>query len=290
MSRRIAVRGVHYALREWGSGAPLLLLHGFTGAAALWEPLALAFAARHRVIAVDLLGHGASDAPRAAARYGMAHAVADLAALLDALRVERTALLGYSLGGRVALGLAVEQPQRVGALVLESSSPGLAAPVERAARRAADATLAARLARDGLPAFVDAWMAQPLFASQARLAPARRAAARAQRLDNRIEGLAGSLRGLGSGAQPSYWPRLAALPMPVLLLAGGLDAKFTGIARAMRARIPRAALRIVADAGHAVHLEQPQAYREAVSSFLAAAPTLTDSRGAAAGRSLETRA
>jgi 2-succinyl-6-hydroxy-2,4-cyclohexadiene-1-carboxylate synthase len=268
MNRRIAVRGLGYAVREWGSGAPLVLLHGFTGAASLWEALAATLAARHRVVAVDLLGHGASDAPRDAWRYGMPHTVADLAALLDALHLPRTAVLGYSLGGRVALGLALQHPERVSALVLESSSPGLADPVERAARRAADATLAARLEQDGLATFVDEWMAQPLFASQARLGPAQRAAARALRLSNRVEGLAGSLRGLGSGSQPSYWPRLRTLPMPVLLLAGAHDAKFTAIAQEMQARMPHAALRVVPDAGHAVHVERADQYAGLVESFL----------------------
>lgn len=265
MTRRIVVRGVGYGVREWGDGAPLVLLHGFTGCAALWEPIAAGLAARFHVVAVDLLGHGDSDAPGDAWRYGMPHAVADLAALLDALHIERTALLGYSMGGRVALAFAAEQPARVDALVLESASPGLADPIARAARRAADADLATRLERDGVATFVDAWMAQPLFASQARLDPPRRAAARAQRLANRVAGLAGSLRGLGTGSQPSYWPRLAGLPMPVHLLAGGLDAKFTAIAQAMQSHIPHATLRIVEHAGHAVHLECADAYTRLIS-------------------------
>jgi 2-succinyl-6-hydroxy-2,4-cyclohexadiene-1-carboxylate synthase len=270
--RRIAVRGVGYGVREWGSGAPLVLLHGFTGCAELWTPLANALADRWRVVAVDLLGHGDSDAPADAWRYRMPHAVADLAALLDALQIERTALLGYSLGGRVALAFAIEQPGRVAALGLESASPGLADPIERAARRAADASLASGLEVDGIEVFVDAWMAQPLFASQARLDSSHRAAVRAQRLTNRVDGLANSLRGLGTGSQPSYWPRLANLPMPVLLLAGGLDEKFTAIARDMQSRIARAALRIVEDAGHAVHVERADEHARVVGSFLQGVP------------------
>ena len=268
---RIAINGVHYAVRRWGAGPPLVLLHGFTGSSLLWESHAAAFAACFDTIAVDLLGHGSSAAPDDPARYGMAQTVADLAAVLDSLRLERTALLGYSMGGRAALALAIEQPARVSALVLEGASPGIADGAERAARVAADAALARRIERDGVAAFVDAWLAQPLFASQARLDPRTRAAARAQRLTNCAAGLAASLRGCGSGAQPSYWHRLHTLAVPTLLLAGAHDAKFQALARAMQERIPDATLRIIADAGHATHLEQPRAFQGAVLSFLSPA-------------------
>ncbi|MEO8604531.1 MAG: alpha/beta fold hydrolase, partial [bacterium] len=196
----IAVNGVRYAVRSWGSESPLVLQHGFTGSSALWTVHAKAWAAHWRVVAIDLLGHGASEVAIDAARYAMAPTVADVAGLLDALGIERCALLGYSLGGRVALAFALEQPRRVAALILESASPGVAAADERAARAAADEQLAARLERDGISAFVEGWMAQPLFATQARLAASRRAAARAQRLANSAAGLAASLRGLGTGA------------------------------------------------------------------------------------------
>jgi 2-succinyl-6-hydroxy-2,4-cyclohexadiene-1-carboxylate synthase len=267
-STRIAVNAVHYAVREWGAGPPLVLLHGFTGSGALWRAHAAALAGRCRVIAPDLLGHGDSDAPPDPARYAMPWALADLAALLDALGVGRAALLGYSLGGRVALAFAVEHPARVAALVLEGASPGIADPDERAARRAADAALAVRLERDGVAAFVDAWMAQPLFATQASLPDAVRAAARAQRLRNDPVGLAACLRGLGTGSQPSYWHRLHALSMPVLLLAGAHDAKFQALARAMRESIPDATLRVVPGAGHTTHLENPAAFQRLARGFL----------------------
>lgn len=274
----IAINGVHYAVRQWGAGPPLLLLHGFTGSGGLWEPQATMLSARFHVIAPDLLGHGDSDAPADPARYAVPRAIAELAALLDALGVERTALLGYSLGGRLALAFACEQPHRVASLILEGASPGLADAGERAARRAADEQLAQRLERDGLAAFIDAWMAQPLFATQAALPAAVRAAARGARRRNDPVGLAACLRGLGTGGQPSYWDRLEALPMPTLLLAGEHDAKFRAIATAMAERIPDASLRVVADAGHTTHLENPAAFQQLVRAFLMptdAAQTLT---------------
>ena len=278
---RIAVNGVRYAVRQWGAGPPLLLLHGFTGSGALWEAHAAELAAHFHVIAPDLLGHGDTDAPADPARYALARAIADLAALFDALGIARSAVLGYSLGGRLALAFAVEQPRHVGALVLEGASPGIADADERAARRAADDRLAQQLDSDGLAAFVDAWMAQPLFATQAALPAAMRAAARAARLRNDPAGLAACLRGLGTGSQPSYWQRLHELAMPVLLLAGEHDPKFQALARAMGERIPEATPCVVPGAGHTTHLENPAAFRRLVRAFLApaiaadAAQTLT---------------
>jgi len=268
-ARSVAVGDVRYAVRTCGDGPPLVLLHGYTGSSALWTALAAQLAPNFRCIAIDLLGHGDSSAPPDPARYAMAATLTDLAGLFDALGLERAALLGYSMGGRVALAFAIEHPQRVTALLLEGASPGLADAGERAARASADAALAARITRDGTDAFIDTWMAQPLFASQARLDADTRARARRQRAANSALGLAASLRGLGSGAQPSYWHRLHELTMPVLLLAGADDAKFQALARAMARRIADATLQPIAAAGHATHLEQPAAFAHAVEAFLA---------------------
>ncbi|MGH2519178.1 MAG: 2-succinyl-6-hydroxy-2,4-cyclohexadiene-1-carboxylate synthase, partial [Chloroflexota bacterium] len=207
-----------FNVRLAGSGPPLLLLHGFTGSSANWLPLLPRLAAEHHVLALDLIGHGDSDAPTATAAYAMDAAVHDLATLLDALRVPRADVLGYSMGARVALAFAVHQPARVRRLVLESGSPGLADEGERGARRASDERLAEMLERDGVQPFIDFWEGQPLFASQASLPPARREELRRQRLRNSSTGLAGSLRGMGTGSQASLWDRLPDVQMPALVL------------------------------------------------------------------------
>lgn len=267
---RLAVNGVQLRLEVSGAagGEPLVLLHGFTGCAANWRALSAAWAGRYQSVAFDLLGHGRSDAPADPARYAMAATVADLAAVLDQLGLRRVVVLGYSLGGRVALHFAAAYPEWVRALILESASPGLATAAERQARIATDEALAARLERDGLQAFVDYWERLPLFASQTRLSAEARAALRAQRLQNNPAGLANSLRGLGTGAQPALWDHLPAIATPTLLVAGALDEKFTLIAQQMAARLPNARLDIVPDAGHTVHLEQPEAFIASVAGFL----------------------
>ena len=262
------IGGLRYAVEEAGAGEPLVLLHGFTGRAANWRPLLTRLAEQWRVIAIDLPGHGDSDAPAAVARYKMRYVAADLAALLTRRDAAPAHWLGYSMGGRLALYTAVTHPGVVRSLILESATAGLPDAAERQARRAADKALAARIERDGIAAFVAEWERQPLFAGVARLPNEARAALHDQRLANSPLGLANSLRGMGTGAQPPLWSRLTTMAAPTLLIAGELDAKFVALNERLAATIPGARLRLMADAGHTVHLEQPEAFVAEVIGFL----------------------
>lgn len=262
------VNGQTFHVETAGDGPPLLLLHGFTGSAANWRNHISVFSRHFRTMAIDLLGHGGSASPAEAARYSMAQCVEDVNGILTALQVDSAAVLGYSLGGRVALSLSATYPERVSHLLMVSGSPGLASAEERAARITSDEALAAQIERDGLEAFVNYWENIPLFASQKSLPAAVRAALRHQRLQNNALGLANSLRGLGTGVQPSLWERLSEIKTPTLLLAGELDTKFTNIAQQMAARLPNAHLHIVPGAGHAVQLEKPEIFQARVLNFL----------------------
>lgn len=266
-SARIMVNGVRLNVEISGSGPPLLLLHGFTGSVATWKPFRHAWRG-FTLIAVDLLGHGRSDSPDAWQRYSADHCVADLLAVLDALAVQRTSVLGYSMGGRIALHLAVAAPERVWALVLEGSSPGIEDARERAARRESDWALAEAVERDGVMAFVDRWQELPLFASQARLPEAARHSLRRQRLRNNPIGLANSLRGMGVGVQQPLWADLPKLAAPTLLLVGAEDHKYRCLAHRMATLMPNARAVVVPGAGHAVHLEQPETFASEVEGFL----------------------
>jgi 2-succinyl-6-hydroxy-2,4-cyclohexadiene-1-carboxylate synthase len=249
-------------------GSTLVLLHGFTGSAAGWGSHLETFAAcGWRVIALDLPGHGQSDAPDEPQYYSMECCQQYILAALKELGVKQgeAVLLGYSMGGRIALYTAFSGFFR--ALILESASPGLEDPVEREQRRISDEALAASIERDGVPAFVDRWEKLPLFASQRTLPPETQEALRSQRLNNRASGLARSLRGVGTGAQPSLIARLPTLHIPALLIAGELDTKFTAIARSMAQALPQSQLHIVPGAGHAVHLEQPEEFDMLVEDF-----------------------
>jgi 2-succinyl-6-hydroxy-2,4-cyclohexadiene-1-carboxylate synthase len=237
----------------------LLLIHGFTGSGAAWADHLPALERRFAVMAVDLPGHGANT--RAASVEAEAD---DLAAQLGDRRAH---VLGYSLGARVALRLAVVHPRVVGRLVLESPSAGIADPAERAARRRADEELAAGLERDGIEAFVDRWERNPVFATHAELHPAVAARQRAIRLANRPDGLASSLRLAGQGAMLPLHDRLVEVRARTLVIAGALD-PVRARAEQVAAGIPGARLAVVDGAGHTPHLERPDAFRSLVIDFL----------------------
>ena len=265
---RLAVNGVRLEARAAGTGPPLLLLHGFTGRGASWASHLAAFRRRHRTIVVDLLGHGRSDAPTDPARHAVECQADDLAALLARLDAIPADVLGYSMGARIALRLALDHPAAVRRLVLESPSAGIADADERAARRARDDALAATIERGGIPAFVDRWEAQPIFTSQVALSPAARRRLRAQRLANRVEGLAASLRGAGQGIAHPVGGELGVVHAPALVIAGALDATGRRRAEAVAVALPDARFAIVEGSGHAPHLERPAAFRRLVSAFL----------------------
>ncbi len=215
--------------------ADLVLLHGFTQTGASWDGVVRELAGRYRALAPDL-GPGPWEAELDR---------------LEALAPPAFTLAGYSMGGRLALALALRIPERVRRLVLVSASPGLADPGERAARREADEALATRIEAIGDEAFAREWAAQPLFADQ----PAEvAAAAHEDRMRRSAAEHAVQLRGLGTGVMPPLWDRLGELAMPVTLVVGERDAKFRAIAERMG--LPAV---VVPGAGHAVHLEAPVA-------------------------------
>lgn len=239
-----------------GTGDPVVLIHGFTQSGLSWEPLAQRLAVVHTVITVDAPGHG-----------GSAAVVADLdagAAMIGAAG-GRGAYVGYSMGGRFALHLALARPDLVTSLVLVSTTAGIDDPDERAARRRDDDLLAERVERDGVEAFLRWWLSRPLFATL----PAQ-AAALDSRLGNSAAGLASSLRQAGTGAQVPLWDRLGQLSMPVLVVAGELDDAYLARAHRLVEGIgANATLVAVAGAGHSVPLEAPEVLAAALESFLA---------------------
>jgi len=251
-----------------GEGRPLLLLHGFTGSARSWSRQMASWSAGHRIVAPDLLGHGGSDAPADPAAYVPERQADDLAELLGLLDASPVAVVGYSMGARLALVLALSHPDMVERLVLESPSAGIADALARAQRREADECLAGDIERDGLEAFVDGWQALPLFASQAALPTATRAELRAERLGHDPRGLAASLRGAGQGAMEPLHERLPAIHVPTLILAGTLDPTGLERARTVGDGIPDARLEVISGAGHCLHLEAPDEFLRLTNDHL----------------------
>ncbi len=259
---------LHVELDGSESSLPLVLLHGFTGSSATWCSVTPALRSHARLVLLDVIVHGASEAPSEHERYTLEWAVRDLLALLDALAIEQTDVLGYSMGGRLALRFALDAPERVRRLVLESASPGIADPAERARRLEADVELAERIERDGLERFVDEWERQPLLALADDVSAEVRERQHALRLQSSARGLANSLRGMSAGRQTPLWDRLPSLAAPTLLIVGARDARYCAMAAEMQAALPHAALQIVSGAGHTVHIDRPSQFTAAVTDFL----------------------
>lgn len=172
------------------------------------------------------------------------------------------------MGGRLALMLACRYPSRIQSLILESSSPGLKSDRERQERVASDEKLAVFIEREGIESFVNHWENIPLFQTQKRVNLEKRAMLRSLRLQNNAQGLANSLRGMGTGKQPSLWTCLATLPMPIFLITGALDTKYVSIANQISAQIEGAKLALVDGAGHTVHFEKKEQFIHLVLDFL----------------------
>ena len=234
----------------------VVLLHGFTQSSEMWRDIASKLSVSSRVVTIDLPGHGASrdiiaDLPEAG------HLVAQVGG--------HATYVGYSLGARVALHTALQHPDSVTKLVLCGANPGLVDSVERAQRKRDDEALASRIEEIGVEKFIDEWLATPLFA---RLSTTEQD--RASRAINTAIGLASSLRTTGLGTQADLWPELSRLTMPVLIITGSDDEKFSKIGSKMALAIGSNATHIaVAQCGHSVPLEQPQIFLDLVSAFIA---------------------
>ncbi|MGH9301759.1 MAG: alpha/beta fold hydrolase [Acidimicrobiales bacterium] len=245
----------HLYCHEVGQGERLVLVHGFTQTGRSFDPLISRWQDRFRLAIVDAPGHGRSGPIRASVPEG---------AELVGLAGGPACYLGYSMGGRLCLQLALDRPHVVNRLVLVGATAGIEDPTERKARRRLDEERARLIVDVGVEAFLVDWLAGPLFAS---LSP--RAGNMASRLDNTAEGLASSLRLAGTGTQESLWHRLAELAMPVLIVVGANDPKFDALGQRMVGAIgANSTLVRVPEAGHAAHLENPEHFASMVEHFL----------------------
>jgi len=268
--KTIHVRGIelHVEINGEENLPAIVFLHGFTGSTASWREITKLLKGNYRTIAVDLTGHGKSTISEDIDRYSMDQQVEDLEALFTELSLDQFTLVGYSMGGRVALAYTAHQSRRVLSLILESSSPGLKTKVEREERQAADRRLAERILTDGLPAFIDFWGNIPLFASQKTLSEEKQLTVRNERLRQSEIGLANSLRGIGTGSQASYWESLGTVNLPVLLITGELDTKFVNISREMQRNFPNVRHETIEHAGHAIHVEKPATFATMIEEHI----------------------
>jgi 2-succinyl-6-hydroxy-2,4-cyclohexadiene-1-carboxylate synthase len=250
----------------------LLLLHGFTGSHFTWDRLCRKLSEDcFFLIVPDLPGHGRSAVLATPNSKAMTlDATSDnLRKVLDVTGVRKTALLGYSLGGRIALHFALKYQDRLTCLILESASPGIRDPKERETRKMEDDSLANDIEKYGLGWFADKWENMPFFATQQLLDPQALEMVRRERLSHTANGLAASLRSAGTGMMEPIWSHLDRLKIPVLLIVGEKDKKFMKIGEEMKKRMPsNCTIKIVKNEGHAIHLENPELFEEIVKQFL----------------------
>jgi len=248
------------------------LLHGFTLNAHSWDELVPKLASRlgegWKLITPDLRGHGSAPTTPCA----MEDCAADLVALWDHLGIERSHVVGYSMGGRLALHVAVRLPERTRSLLTIGAHAGLD-PTARVARRQADEQLAQRIEGEGVEAFVDYWSSLPMFAGIARRSPEFGAWLRGLRMSNTGAGLATSLRDMGAGAMEPLWDELTNITFPSTFAAGDADHAFVEPARLMAERVRGSRVRTVGDSGHAAQFEQPDATARLLADHLRWAAT-----------------
>ncbi len=247
---------------------PIVFLHGFLGSSQEFAAIATALEKAYYCLRIDLPGHGQTHCSNDWEEdWGMEHTAVAIAQLLTRHHLSQCTLVGYSLGGRLALHLALNFPDRFPKVVIESASPGLKTESERQSRLQKDIDLADQIETD-FPRFLEAWYTQPLFAALKR--HPNFAEIPHQRSQNSPVQLATALRHLSISRQPSQWEKLAHHPNPLLLIVGDGDRKFVEINQAIAEQTPLAQLAIIPHSGHVVHIEQPAAYLACITAFLAA--------------------
>lgn len=238
-----------------GDGEPIVLVHGFTQTRNCWGPIATDLERDHTVVRVDAPGHGMSSEVMAGLRGG-GRLIADQGG--------EAVYLGYSMGGRYLIHLALANPELVRGLVLVGATAGIEDPSERAERAAADAATARRLREVGLLEFLRGWVAAPMFEG---LPPEHQFLV--ERMENTVEGLENSLLQAGTGSQDPSWDKLDRLAMPVLVVAGEADSKYAALGQRMVEEIgDNATLALVPGAGHAAHLERSDEFLAALRGWL----------------------
>jgi 2-succinyl-6-hydroxy-2,4-cyclohexadiene-1-carboxylate synthase len=253
---------IHFITDGHPSRPPLLWLHGFLGSCQDFEPVVSRLKSEFYCIRIDLPGHGQT---RWAGDYSMERTARAIAQFLSDQHRSRVNVVGYSMGGRLALHLALNFPEQFPTAIIVSASPGLETATEQHTRQQQDAALAQRLETD-FHQFLTDWYDQPLFAACKQQDGF--AAMFAQRLQNHPAELAKALRDMGTGRQPSGWSQLPTHRQPLLLVVGARDRKFVDINQTMATLVPTAQLQIIPDSGHMVHVEQPTAVADCIVTFL----------------------
>ncbi|MDF2536189.1 MAG: Menaquinone biosynthesis related protein [Bacillales bacterium] len=263
------INGLSYDVLIGGKGEPVMMLHGFTGSINTWRHFVSKHNEDFRFVVPSLVGHGKTDAPHDLNRYTIESVVEDLVGILDQLKINQIHLVGYSMGGRLAIAFALKYPNRLKSLVLESASAGISSKKEREKRQESDGTLSLKIDHDGMEAFVDYWENIPLFQPlEKKISFPDKLRLRTDRISHKPNGLMASLIMMGTGSQPYYMNKLSRIKVPTLILTGKIDEKFSKIGEQMADQIINSEHVIVKDSGHVIHLEQSMIFDRIVVDFM----------------------
>lgn len=246
----------------------ILFLHGFTGCAEDWSDIFEQLPEKYNLIAVDLIGHGKTDAPGNADYYSTESIISQIKFVKDHLTPNKIFLCGYSMGGRASLLFATSHPEDLKGLIIESSSAGIKNEDERKKRYETDLQLVQYIENHKMEEFIEAWSDQELFNTQRRFSNDKLKKLKKKKYTNSKIGMANSLRGFSTGIMPPLQDQLKKIPVKVLLITGDLDSKFTGINARIAKRFLKAKHKIVKNSGHNTHLEEPKRFLEIVTNYL----------------------
>jgi len=246
--------------------APIIFLHGFTGNAADWQFIFHQLPKNYYPVAIDLIGHGGTDSPEDPKHYSCSSIVYQIYTIAQKLGFEKFLITGYSMGGRAALSFTLRHPSKIKALILESATAGIEDICDQKQRVQLDLLLADKIKEQGVESFTEFWFNTPLFQSLKNLTDFE--AEKNKRNRNSVVGLTNMLSGFSTGLMPNYWERIHTIEMPVLLISGELDEKYTSINRTMKSLIPNSLHHIVPETGHNTHLENPVLFAKFVADFL----------------------
>ncbi len=261
----IEIENIKYHVQISGEGRPLVCLHGFSESISTWRSLQ---AEQYQLILIDLIGHGESDKPCSVKYYRVKVMLKHLNRLIAQSGLQKYSLLGYSMGGRLALAYALTYPREVDKLILESASYGECGWINRLQRRRSDAELARSIRRNGIAWFNEYWSDQPIFASQKKLPAPIADEISTSRLANAAHALANTLLGSGQGRFPCLKNQIAGLLMPVLYISGEYDEKYKQTGHEFEKLNPNIRHEIIKSVGHNTHLENYSAFNGVLKTFL----------------------
>lgn len=248
---------------------PIIFFHGFTGSAKDWQFLENKIPNKFAIIIIDLLGHGKTSSPDDFEKYSFDNQIDQINKLFKVLEIRKPIIVGYSMGGRLALSYAMKYHREIRALVLESTSFGIQDLDDKENRIRNDNLLAKKISNSSLEEFVNYWMSIPLFDSLNKIPKENIEQLQKRKIaSNNKMGLQNSLIGFGSGKMKNYYPVLNELNLQTLLIAGKLDLKYYEIAERVNEMLSFSELEIIKDCGHNVHLENPEEFLKLLNKFL----------------------